>query len=83
VFDMLTRDELCTLHTTLFRGATRAHYRLFDRLTGIPLIDPLTTDWDLYVALHAELGEAMEAVDDELDRRDAEEKALWELVRDA
>jgi hypothetical protein len=82
MFDMLTRDELCTLHTTLYQGATRAHHQLIDP-DGRLIITPLTGDWDLYAAVHAELAEAMEAVDAELVRRDAERAASWRLVRDA
>jgi hypothetical protein len=82
VFDMLTRDELCTLHTTLYRGCTRAHRQLIDA-DGIMITNPLTDRWNLYAAVHAELAEAMEAVDRELNRRDIERAALWGLVRDA
>jgi hypothetical protein len=84
VFDMLTRDELCTLHTTLYQGGMRAHFHIIDSDTGAPLVPPLSPEWDLYAAVHAELAEAMEAVDAELDRRDAEAKAMrWGLTRDA
>jgi len=83
VFDMLTRDELCTLHTTLYHGATRAHRQLIAEDDGRNLVSPSSTDWALYSAVHAELAEAMEAVDAELDRRDAERAATWGLTRDA
>jgi hypothetical protein len=82
VFDMLTRDELCTLHSSLYHGATRAHRRLIDE-DGRLITQPCTPAWDLYSAVHAELAEAMEAVDAELDRRDAERAATWGLTRDA
>ena len=82
MFDMLTRDELCTLHTTLYHGGLRAHRHLMDE-DERPLISPLSPDWDLYSAVHRELAEAMEAVDAELDRRDAERAATWGLTRDA
>jgi hypothetical protein len=82
MFDMLTRDELCTLHTTLYQGATRAHRQLIAE-DGTLIITPMTGDWDLYAAVHAELAEAMEAVDAELVRRDAERAATWGLTRNA
>jgi hypothetical protein len=83
VFDMLTRDELCTLHTTLYRGCTRAHYHLIAEDDGRNLVDPLSDEWALYSAVHAEMAEAMHAVDAELERRYVEAKALRELTRDA
>jgi hypothetical protein len=87
MFDMLTRDELCDLHTTLYQGATRAHRQLIAE-DGHLITQPLTTDWNLYSAVHAELAETMEAVDAELDRRDAiaqalRDQILRELTRDA
>jgi predicted regulator of Ras-like GTPase activity (Roadblock/LC7/MglB family) len=78
VFDMLTRDELCTLHTTLYHGATHAHRRLIGE-DGRLVTQPCTTDWDLYSAVHAELAEAMEAVDAELDREQAQEASVYTM----
>jgi hypothetical protein len=75
VFDMLTRDELCTLHTTLYHGASHVHDQLLDP-DGRPLIHPLSVDWDLRTAICDELAEAMFAVDAEINRRDG-------LARDA
>lgn len=76
MFDMLTRDELCTLHTTLYRAGTAVHQRVM----ALPSLGP---EWDMLTAHHAELAETMAAVDAELNRREAEAEILRELTRDA
>ena len=71
MFDMLTRDELYRLHTSLFNGLTRIHQRM-RAPDGTALIPVLGDDWLILRAAHDEMRETNRAVFEEIGRRDQE-----------
>ena len=74
MYDMLTLADLYQLHRDLARQHTGIHCRLVDPLTHQPLIDPMSTDWDLLSAKEQEIGETMRAVYLETARRERERR---------
>ena len=64
MFDMLTRDQLYALHTSLAASATRIHQRIM----GLPVFSDA---WQIASAAHDEITETMSAISSDLTRRNA------------
>jgi len=71
VFDMLTLDQLRTLHTQLADQHTAIHNQMLG-IDGKPIVPPLSDEWRILAAKADEIHEAAEAVYAEIaQRRDA------------
>lgn len=70
MFDMLTLDELYTLHSKLCHGHTAVHARIMDNCT--PLIPVTSDEWGVLTAHAAEIFETVLAVGAEIRDREAE-----------
>ena len=68
MFDMLTLDQLYTLHTSLFDAHQKLHVLLVDRPGTGPVI-PYGPDWNIANAACSELTETMIWVGAEITRR--------------
>jgi hypothetical protein len=70
MFDALTRDQLYDLHTSLFNTHTALHAKLVGPAPErLPLIDPLSGDWNVISAACEEVSETMTATLAEITRR--------------
>lgn len=69
MFDMLTRDDLYNLHTSLFGTHTKLHRRILDANLN-PLVSPLGEDWAVISAAMCEVAETMRATMAEIGRRE-------------
>ena len=73
MFDALTRDQLYDLHTSLFRTHKAIHSRMVGPSPELkPLISPLSDDWAMRAAACVQITETMQAVNDEIGRREQE-----------
>lgn len=70
MFDALTLAQLYALHTSLAHQHTSIHARLIDPITRLPLLDPLSPDWDLLGTKEEDIGETMRAIYAEINRRE-------------
>jgi len=68
MFDTMTRDALCELHTRLAAAATGIHHRVMT----FPVF---SADWEIGSAAHDEVVDTMFAVSAELTRRSEQETA--------
>ena len=67
MFDMLTLDQLYTLHTSICRDAFQAHERIMDG-SG-PRVPVFSDEWALHSAHAEELRETAAAIYAEITRR--------------
>ena len=68
MFDLLTLDQLYTLHTSISRDAGQAHERIMDGLK--PRVPVFSDEWALHSAHAEELRETAAAVYAEITRRE-------------
>jgi hypothetical protein len=67
VFDLLTLDQLYTLHTSISHHARQAHERIMDGLK--PRVPVFSDEWALHSAHAEELRETASAIYAEITRR--------------
>ena len=74
MFDMLTADQLFTLHSSLFDQGTAVHRRMIGP-DGRPLLSVYGDDWAILSAWHAQIAEMQYEIGEELHRRAEEARA--------
>ena len=67
MFDLLTLDQLYTLHTSISHHARQAHERIMDGLK--PRVPVFSDEWALHSAHAEELRETASAIYAEITRR--------------